>query len=94
MAVTTLKLPDQLKVRVAKVAESAGQSMHAFMVDAIEQQTRLAEVRGQLIEDALLAEAEALRTGVGYSAADVHAYIQGLAQGKKVARPKARRWPR
>ena len=94
MAVTTIKLPDDLKERIADVVKDSGKSAHAFMVDAIEQQTRLAEMRRQFVGDALTAEAEALNSGMGFSAADVHAYIEGLAKGRKVTRPRAKRWRR
>jgi len=94
MAVTTIKLPDDLKKRIADVVRDSGKSAHAFMLDAIEQQTRLAELRRQFVGDALAAEAEAMSTGTGFSAADVHAYIEGLAKGRKVTRPRAKRWRR
>ena len=94
MAVTTIKLPDELKERIADVVKDSGKSAHAFMLDAIEQQTRLAELRRQFVGDALAAEAEAMSTGMGFSAADVHAYIEGLAKGRKVTRPRAKRWRR
>ena len=94
MAVTTIKLPNELKERIADVVKDTGKSVHAFMLDAIEQQTRLAELRRQFVADALAAEAEAMNTGMGFSAADVHAYIESLAKGRKVARPRAKRWRR
>jgi predicted transcriptional regulator len=94
VAVTTIKLPDDLKERITGVVKGTGKSVHAFMVDAIEQQTRLAEVRRQLVGDALVAEAEAMSNGMGFSAADVHAYIEGLAKGRKVTRHRAKRWRR
>lgn len=94
MAVTTIKLPDELKERIADVVKDTGKSVHAFMLDAIEQQTRLAELRRQFVADALAAEAEAIKTGMGFSAADVHAYIESLAQGRKATRPRAKRWRR
>ena len=94
MPVTTLKLSEDLKKRIAAAAEDSGKSPHAFMVEAIEQQTALAELRQAFVTSALAAEAEALKSGIGYSAADVHAYIEALARGEKAARPKARRWRR
>jgi predicted transcriptional regulator len=94
MAVTTIKLPNELKERIADVVKDSGKSVHAFMLDAIEQQTRLAELRKEFVADALAAESEALSTGMGFSAADVHAYIEGLAKGRKVRRPGAKRWRR
>src|SRR5690606_29632255 len=44
---TTLKLPQELKERVRSAAQEAGISPHAFMIAAIEQQTRLAEKRAE-----------------------------------------------
>lgn len=92
MPITSLKLPDELKARVAAVAAEAGQSAHAFMVDAIAQQTRLAEARRRLVDDALAAEAETMRTGKSYPAADVHLYIAAKAGRQKATRPKAKAW--
>lgn len=94
MAITTIKLPDELKRRIADVVADSGTSVHAFMLDAIEQQTRLAELRKQFVADARAAEVEALDSGVAFSAADVHAYVRGLAAGSRVARPKAKPWRR
>ena len=37
-ATTTLKLPDELKARIAAVAQQSGKSAHAFMVEALELQ--------------------------------------------------------
>ena len=94
MAVTTIKLPDELKERIADVVRDTGKSVHAFMLDAIEQQTRLAELRRHFVADALAAEADALKSGLGFSAADVHAYIEALAKGRKARRPRAKQWRR
>ena len=94
MAVTTIKLPDELKERIADVVRDTGKSVHAFMLDAIDQQTRLAALRRQFFADALAAEADALKSGLGFSAADVHAYIEALAQGRKARRPRAKQWRR
>jgi len=51
-ASTTLKLPEQLKARVVKAAAGAGKSPHAFMVEAIDLQTQLAERRREFIASA------------------------------------------
>ncbi len=92
MPVTTLKLPDRLKSRVAKVIARTDQSAHAFMIEAIEKQTALAEQRKQFVADALAAEKAMLRSGKGYFAKDVHAYMKAKASGRKVSRPKAKAW--
>jgi predicted transcriptional regulator len=42
---TTLKLSDELKARIASAAQQTGKTAHAFMVEALELQTELAERR-------------------------------------------------
>ncbi len=89
---TSLKLPDQLKSRVHAAAASTGKSAHAFMLDAIEEQTRAAELRADFVAEALAADAEMASSGIGYPADAVHRYIDALAQGKKAKRPPAKSW--
>lgn len=45
MPATSLKLPDELKRRVAALVSETGQSAHAFMVEAIEQAAQREELR-------------------------------------------------
>lgn len=85
---TTLKLPEDLKKRIAPLAESAGKTPHAWMVEAIETQAALAEKRSAFVADALAAKEEVERTGLVYRAEDVHRYIRARAAGKKAQRPK------
>jgi predicted transcriptional regulator len=92
MSTTTLKLPEELKKRVAAVARVSGKSSHAFMVDAIEQQAHLAELRLNFMKDALAAQADAHKSRSGYAAAEVHRYMSARAKGKTPARPKSRTW--
>jgi predicted transcriptional regulator len=91
-ATTTLKLPESLKKRIAPLADSAGKTAHAWMVEAIETQAMLAEKRKAFIADAHAAEEEVERTGRVYRAADVHRYMRALASGKKARRPKPVKW--
>ena len=92
MVPTTLKLPDELKKRVAALVKGTGKSAHAFMVDAIEQQTSLAERRNAFVTDAKRAQEEMNRAGKGYPAEEVHAYMNARSEGKKASRPRAKRW--
>ena len=92
MPATTLKLTAELKDRVKAVTEGTDKSPHAFMVEAIEQQTRLAEQRRQFIADALKARRQALRTGKAYALEDVKAYYAARAAGKPPKRPRLKRW--
>jgi len=91
-ATTTLKLPENLKKRIAPLAESAGKTPHAWMVEALETQAALAEKRKAFIADALAAEKEVEKNGLVFRAEDVHRYIRDRAAGKKSARPKSVKW--
>lgn len=43
MSTTTIRLPEELKAGIDKLAASAGKSTHAFMVEALGQSADLAE---------------------------------------------------
>jgi len=78
---TTLKIDADLKRRVVAAAKAADKSPHAFMLEAIEHQTRLDEERRAFVADAVGARAEALKSGQGYAASDVHRYLAARVRG-------------
>ncbi|MGB8597871.1 MAG: hypothetical protein WCD07_07940 [Burkholderiales bacterium] len=90
--VTSLKIPDELKQRVASVVDGTEQSLHAFMVEAIEKQTGLMEKRLAFIAEADAANSELLKSGKGYDGVSVHAYLRARAKGKTATKPKAKTW--
>jgi len=92
MSTTSLKLSDELKQRAVAAAEKKGVSPHAFMVDAIEQAATAAERRASFVSEARTAREQMLKTGKGYDAGEVHAYLKARIAGKKAAKPKARAW--
>ena len=90
-ATTTLKLPENLKKRIAPLAESAGKTPHAWMVEALEMQAALAE-RKAFVASALAAEKDVERSGKVYAFDEVRRHMHALAQGKNVKRPKLVKW--
>ncbi len=92
MSTTSLKLPPELKKRVTAAAEERGVTPHAFMVEAIEDSARAAELRASFVAQAEKARNTVLRTGKGYDADQVHAFIRGRLKGQKTARPRAVPW--
>ena len=86
MSTTTLKIPEELKSRIAPLAEAAGVTPHAWMVGALAAQAELAERRAAFVRDALAAEVEA--QGEAYAAVDVHAYLRARLAGKQAPRPR------
>ena len=89
---TTLKIAADLKRRVVAAAKAADKSPHAFMLEAIELQTRLDEQRRDFVAAAVAARADALASGEGYAAADVHHYLAARVRGERAPRPKPRKW--
>ncbi len=87
-ATTTLKLPAPLKARIVPLAESAGKTAHAWMVDALEAQVALAEMRAEFVAAAEASAAEVDAGGPLYAAEDVRAYIVARTAGKKPPKPK------
>lgn len=87
-ATTTLKLPEELKARIASAAQASGKSPHAFMVEALEAQARLAEMRQSFMDDAIASAAEADVGGALYAMEDVQTYILARTSGKVAKRPK------
>ena len=85
---TTIKLPDELKQRIAPLAEAAGKTAHAWMIEALERQAAMAEARETFLRDAEVSAAEIDRGGALYAAEDVAAYLLSRAAGKAAARPK------
>jgi predicted transcriptional regulator len=92
MPATTIKLPDELKRRIAAAIEGTGTSAHAFMLEAIEQQTALAEKRKAFVAAALAARRRALKSGKGYVASEVHDYLEARLTAKDTPRPKPKSW--
>ena len=88
-ASTTLKLPENLKKRIAPLASSAGKTPHAWMVEALEIQAALAEKRKMFVAAAVAAEKEVAKTGLVYDADDVFAYLKDKLAGKNPKRPKS-----
>ena len=92
MSTTSLKLSDELKQRAVAAAEKKGVSPHAFMVDAIDQAATAAERRASFVSEAQAAREQMLKTGKGYDASEVHAYLKARIAGNQSAKPKARSW--
>ncbi len=92
MSTTSIKLPPELKKRVTAAAQERGVTPHAFMLGAIEESARAAELRASFVAQAERARKSVLRTGKGYDADQVHAHIRTRLKGQKAVRPRAVSW--
>lgn len=93
-ATTSLKLPDDLKKTIAKVAAFEGKTAHALMVDTLQAAMEDALVRQQFFADGEAAYQETLRTNAVYAVADVKAYVMARVKAGTAAtkprRPQAK----
>ena len=88
-ATTTLKLPEELKLRIAKLAKSAGKTPHAFMVEALEAEARRSELRRDFVNAALTAEQDVAQYGEVYSMDAVHRYFSDKLAARPARKPKS-----
>jgi predicted transcriptional regulator len=89
---TSIKIPEDLKKRIARAVKGTEQSAHAFMVEAIRQETERAEKRRGMLADAYAARAEFQRSGTGYALAEIRAHYRAKLQGRRTRKPKLRSW--
>jgi predicted transcriptional regulator len=92
MSATSLKLPDDLKRRLARLAASAGQTPHAFMVDALAREAERSELRQRFAADAAESERVALGSGKAHSLDATFDYLAARLGGKNPRRPRVRSW--
>jgi predicted transcriptional regulator len=92
MAATSLKLPEELKRRIERLAGAARKTPHAFMVDALTAEADRAEIRERFASDAALSESEAMRSGKAVPLSTAFDYLEARAAGKSVRRPRASTW--
>ncbi|HEY4698442.1 MAG TPA: hypothetical protein VIH29_10625 [Gallionella sp.] len=90
-ATTTLKLPEELKARIASAAQATGKTPHALMIDALATQMTLFERRQAFIASAIKAEQEVAEYGLVYEADEVFNYLQAKLDGKKTKWPKVKK---
>jgi predicted transcriptional regulator len=86
-AATTLKLPEKLKERIAKLARQAGQTPHSLMIQALEREVSREERVRDFVKAALASDAAVEAGGSVYRAEDIHAWMERLARGEKAPRP-------
>ncbi len=83
MPPTTLEVPDALTRRVNAAARAAKKSPQAFMLDALERETRGDEARRAFVADAQASLAEVQKSGETYAVKDVFRYLSARVRGEK-----------
>lgn len=91
MSTTTIRLPDELRARVAEAAKQAGTTSHSFILEAIAQKADEVERRSDFHAVAEERYARILETGKTIPWEDMRSYLQARIAGKPARRPTARK---
>ena len=91
MSTTTIRLPDDLKARIAAAAKRAGTTAHGFILEAIAEKTEQAERRADFDAEAEDRYAAIVATGKTIPWQEMRAYLEARMAGKDAQRPVARK---
>ena len=91
---TTIRLPKDLKDRVAQAAERAGTTSHAFILDAIAERVDADERRNEFHDTADRRYAEIVISGMTIPWSEMRRYLEKRLAAKTTSRPKARKLAR
>jgi len=95
MPTTTIRLPKELKSRVAAVADRAGTSTHSFIIQAIAEKTTMEELSNDFHKLADQRYSEFLETGQVLSWEEMRTYLESRMAGKaRAVRPAAKKLAR
>ena len=94
MSTTTIRLSEELRVRLKDAAQRAGTTPHNFILEAIAEKADQAERRNDFDEMANQRYAEIIATGKTISWNEMRTYLEGRAQGKKPAKPAPKKLAR
>lgn len=91
MSTTTIRLPEDLKVRVAAAAKRAGTTTHGYIIEAIAEKTEQENLRAGFDAIAEDRYAGIVASGKTIPWEEMRAYLQDRLAGKVVQRPGARK---
>jgi len=91
MSTTTIRLPDELKARVAEAAGRAGTTPHNFILEAIAEKAEQAERRADFDAVAEQRYAGIVESGKTIPWSEMRGYLEDRVAGKAVKRPVARK---
>lgn len=90
MPTITIRLPQDLKERIARAAERAGTTAHGLILEAIAEKAEQVERRGESHDTAERRYAEIVASGRTVPWNEMRRYLARGVTGNRIARPKAR----
>jgi predicted transcriptional regulator len=94
MPTTTIRLPKELKSRVAAAAERAGTTAHGFILEAIAEKTDRETQSADFLDTAEKRYANIVASGKTIPWKKMRGYLEDRLAGKPAARPAARKLAR
>lgn len=95
MSTTTIRLPDELKARIAAAAATTGNTAHNFMLQAVAEKTAQVELSKDFNELAEKRYANIIATGKTIPWSEMRSYLEDrLADKAKAVRPTAKKLAR
>lgn len=94
MTTTTIRLPKDLKARIAAAAERAGKTSHSFILEALAERAEQEERRTDFNAVAEQRYAKIIASGKTIPWHAMRSYLEARLAGKAVTRPRARKLAR
>lgn len=94
MSTTTIRLPEDLKARVAAAAKRSGITTHGFILDAIAEKTKQEDLRSDFNAVAEDRYARIVASGKTIPWQEMRGYLEERLVGTVVKRPAARKLAR
>jgi len=94
MSTTTIRLPEELKAKVAAAAKRAGTTAHSFILEAIAEKAANEERHAEFDAQAEERYAKVVATGMTIPWKDMRAHLEKRIAGKPAKRSVARKLAR
>ena len=91
MPTVSVKLAEETKLRLHRLAASQGVTAHFLMVDAIESALSRTEEHSAFVAEALRARKQVVTSGQVIEGRAFSDYLKAKVRGLKAVRPRARR---
>ncbi|MBA5689712.1 ribbon-helix-helix protein, CopG family [Rugamonas apoptosis] len=90
---TTIRLPAELKARIASAAERTGKTTHSLILEAITEKAEQEELRAGMDVEADARFANIIASGQTIPWADMRRYLEDRIAGQPVTPPTAKKPP-
>ena len=94
MSTTTIRLPEDLKARIAAATARTGTTSHNFILQAIAEKAEQVELRNDFDQVAEERYARIVATGKTIPWPELRSYLESRLEGRKAKRPTAKKLAR